>query len=96
MDHIEQHMHQVGPSERTGVIVEPYLSKQWFVRMDPLAEEVLKNQEIEEQKIHFYPQRFEKTFHQWLENIDDCVSPVSCGGDIAFLPGIIRKPVKSM
>ena len=43
--------------------------------MEPLAEEVLKNQEIEEQKIHFYPQRFEKTFHQWLENIEDwCIS----------------------
>lgn len=75
VDHIEQHMHQVGHSERTGVIVEPYLSKQWFVRMEPLAAEVLKNQEIEEQKIHFYPQRFEKTFHQWLENIEDwCIS----------------------
>ena len=68
-------MHQVGHSERTGVIVEPYLSKQWFVKMEPLAEEVLKNQETEDQKIHFYPQRFEKTFHQWLENIEDwCIS----------------------
>lgn len=75
VDHIEQHMHQVGHSERTGVIVEPYLSKQWFVKMEPLAEEVLKNQETEDQKIHFYPQRFEKTFHQWLENIEDwCIS----------------------
>lgn len=75
VDHIEKHMHQVGHSERTGVIVEPYLSKQWFVKMKPLAEEVLKNQEIEEQKIHFYPARFEKTFQQWLENIEDwCIS----------------------
>lgn len=75
VDHIEKHMHQVGHSERTGVIVEPYLSKQWFVKMEPLAEEVLKNQEKEDQKINFYPQRFEKTFHQWLENIEDwCIS----------------------
>ena len=75
VDHIEQHMHQVGHSERTGVIVEPYLSKQWFVRMEPLAAEVLKNQTIADQKINFYPQRFEKTFHQWLENIEDwCIS----------------------
>lgn len=75
VDHIEKHMHQVGHSERTGVIVEPYLSKQWFVKMKPLAEEVLKNQKIEEQKIHFYPLRFEKTFQQWLENIEDwCIS----------------------
>lgn len=75
VDHIEKHMHQVGHSERTGVIVEPYLSKQWFVKMKPLAQEVLKNQEDEDQKIHFYPVRFEKTFHQWLENIEDwCIS----------------------
>lgn len=75
VDHIETHMHQVGHSERTGVIVEPYLSKQWFVKMKPLAEDVLKHQEIEEEKIHFYPARFEKTFHQWLENIEDwCIS----------------------
>lgn len=75
VDHIEKIRHQVGHSERTGVIVEPYLSKQWFVKMEPLAKEVLKNQEIEDQKIHFYPQRFEKTFQQWLENIEDwCIS----------------------
>lgn len=75
VDHIEKHIHQVGHSERTGVIVEPYLSKQWFVKMEPLAEEVLENQKIEDQKINFYPQRFEKTFNQWLENIEDwCIS----------------------
>ncbi len=72
---IEKHVHQVGHSERTDVIVEPYLSKQWFVKMKPLAEEVLKNQADPQQKIHFYPSRFEKTFTQWLENIEDwCVS----------------------
>jgi len=72
---IEEHIHQVGHSERTDVIVEPYLSKQWFVRMKPLAEEVLKNQEIEDERINFYPKRFEKTFNNWLENIEDwCVS----------------------
>lgn len=75
VDHIEKHMHQVGHSERSNAIVEPYLSKQWFVKMKPLAQEVLKNQEIAEQRINFYPKRFEKTFHQWLENIEDwCIS----------------------
>lgn len=75
VDHIEKHMHMVGHSERTDVIVEPYLSKQWFVKMKPLAEAVLKNQEIEEQKIHFTPKRFEHTFQTWLENIEDwCIS----------------------
>ena len=75
VDHIEEITHQVGHSERTGVVIEPYLSKQWFVKMKPLADEVLKYQDLEDQKIHFYPQRFEKTFRQWLENIEDwCIS----------------------
>ncbi|MGN1276929.1 MAG: valine--tRNA ligase, partial [Floccifex sp.] len=75
VDHIEEHLHQVGHSQRSGVIAEPYLSKQWFVKMKPLAQEVLANQQIEEQKIHFIPNRFEKTFTQWLENIEDwCIS----------------------
>ena len=44
VDHIEKHLHQVGHSERSGAIVEPYLSKQWFVKMKPLAEAALANQ----------------------------------------------------
>lgn len=72
---IEDIIHPVGHSERTNAVVEPYLSKQWFVKMRPLADEVLKYQEIPEQKINFYPIRFEKTFNQWLENIEDwCIS----------------------
>ena len=75
VDHIEKHIHQVGHSERTGVIVEPYLSKQWFVKMAPLAEAVLENQKNEETKINFTPKRFEHTFTTWLENIEDwCIS----------------------
>lgn len=72
---IETITHSVGFSERTDVMVEPYLSKQWFVKMKPLAEAVLKDQENEETKINFYPKRFEKTFTSWLENIEDwCIS----------------------
>ncbi|MGI6608228.1 MAG: valine--tRNA ligase [Erysipelotrichaceae bacterium] len=72
---IEEIEHNVGYSERTDVIVEPYLSKQWFVNMKPLAEEVLKYQNDKDKKINFYPERFEKTFIQWLENIEDwCIS----------------------
>ena len=71
---IEEHIHQVGHSERTDVIVEPYLSKQWFVKMKPLAEKVLKAQGGDD-SIDFYPPRFEKTYSQWLENIEDwCIS----------------------
>ncbi len=72
---IEKHVHQVGHSERTDVIVEPYLSKQWFVKMKPLAKDVLDHQQNDETKIEFFPNRFEKTFNGWLENIEDwCIS----------------------
>ena len=72
---IEEITHNVGHSERTHCVVEPYLSQQWFVKMKPLAEDVLKNQQDPDQKITFYPERFEKTFTQWLENIEDwCIS----------------------
>ena len=74
VDHIEEHPHQVGHSERTGVIVEPYLSKQWFVRMKPLAQAVMDAEELGE-KIEFIPPRFHGTFRRWLENIEDwCIS----------------------
>lgn len=74
VDHIETHMHQVGHSERSNAIVEPYLSKQWFVKMKPLAEAALQNQ-MSDSKVNFVPGRFEKTFKQWMENIEDwCIS----------------------
>ncbi|WP_414049990.1 valine--tRNA ligase [Macrococcus animalis] len=71
---IEKHMHQVGHSERSGAIVEPYLSKQWFVKMAPLAEQALDLQKTDE-KIDFVPPRFEGTFNRWMEGIHDwCIS----------------------
>lgn len=71
---IEEHLHSVGHSERSGAVVEPYLSLQWFVKMKPLAEEAIKLQQAEE-KVNFVPDRFEKTYLQWMENIHDwCIS----------------------
>ncbi|WP_339195148.1 valine--tRNA ligase [Solibacillus sp. FSL R5-0449] len=72
---IEPHVHQVGHSERTNAVVEPYLSKQWFVKMGPLAEEALKMQADENEKVNFVPNRFENTYNRWMENIHDwCIS----------------------
>jgi valyl-tRNA synthetase len=72
---IEPHVHQVGHSERSGAVVEPYLSKQWFVKMGPLAEQALAMQENEEEKVNFVPNRFENTYNRWMENIHDwCIS----------------------
>ena len=74
LEKIEKVSHAVGHSERTDSIVEPYMSKQWFVKMGPLVEEVIQQQKSND-KIDFYPKRFEKTFMQWLENIEDwCIS----------------------
>ena len=72
---IEPIVHSVGHSERTGVMVEPYLSKQWFVRMDELANNVLENQKDDAKKVNFYPQRFEKILNHWMEDCHDwCIS----------------------
>ncbi len=72
---IDKHIHSVGHSERTGVMVEPYLSKQWFVKMKPLSDRVLENQQDEDKKVNFFPERFEKTLNQWMENAYDwCIS----------------------
>ncbi|GBG93966.1 valyl-tRNA synthetase [Ligilactobacillus salitolerans] len=65
-------VHSVGHSERTGVQVEARLSTQWFVKMKPLAEAALKNQETED-RVNFVPGRFENTFTQWMENVHDWV-----------------------
>ncbi|TWE02567.1 valyl-tRNA synthetase [Neobacillus bataviensis] len=71
---IEEHMHSVGHSERSGAVVEPYLSTQWFVKMQPLADEAIALQE-KENKVNFVPDRFEKTYLRWMENIRDwCIS----------------------
>lgn len=71
---IEDHFHSVGHSERSDAIVEPYLSTQWFVKMQPLAEAALKLQEGED-KVRFVPDRFENTYFHWMENIRDwCIS----------------------
>ena len=72
---IEEHLHSVGHSERSGAVVEPYLSTQWFVKMQPLADEAIALQQKEEEKVNFVPERFEKTYLRWMENIRDwCIS----------------------
>lgn len=72
---IEEHVHSVGHSERSDAVVEPYLSTQWFVKMQPLADKSLELQKDEEGKVNFVPSRFENTYSRWMENIRDwCIS----------------------
>lgn len=70
---INDHDHAIGHCYRCHTVVEPYLSKQWFVKMEPLAKPAL--QVVRDGKIKFHPERWTKTYNNWLENIRDwCIS----------------------
>ena len=72
---IEEMTHNVGHSERSDAVVEPTLSKQWFVKMRPLADRVLSNQKNKDTKVNFVPERYEKTMNHWMEiTYDWCIS----------------------
>lgn len=71
---IENIIHQVGHSERSDAVVEPLLSKQWFIKMKPIADNLLEHQKGND-KVNFIPKRFEKVLTRWMENCDDwCIS----------------------
>ena len=73
--YVKEITHNVGHSERSGVMIEPYLSKQWFVKMRPLADAVLENQKNKDTKVNFVPARFEKIMNHWMEiTYDWCIS----------------------
>lgn len=69
---VEKMVHSVGHSERSDAVVEPRLSKQWFVKMQPLAQQAIDNQASDD-AVNFYPPRFNQTFLRWMENIHDWV-----------------------
>lgn len=72
---IEPLKHEVGHSERTGVMVEPMIKKQWFVNMKTLSANLLENQKNDETKVHFIPGKFENTLNAWMEDCHDwCIS----------------------
>ncbi len=70
---IEAHLHNVGECYRCTTVVEPMVSKQWFVRMQPLAEPAIEV--VHDGRVEFVPERFSKVYLNWLENIRDwCIS----------------------
>ena len=72
---VEPLVHEVGHSERTGVMVEPMIKKQWFVKMRPLADTVLNTQKDKSKKVNFVPARYEKVMNHWMEiTYDWCIS----------------------
>ena len=66
---IETYTHKVGTSERTGAIIEPKLSDQWFLKMKELAEPAL--QAVLKKDIHLFPKKFINTYRHWMENVRD-------------------------
>ena len=73
LEKIEDYVNKVGHSERTDAVVEPYMSKQWFVKMEELAKPAMKA--VNDGQVKFHPERWTKTYNHWLENIKDwCIS----------------------
>lgn len=72
---VEDHTHEVGHSERTDAVVEVMVMPQWFVKMEPLAQQVLEWQKDETKKVEFVPDRFESILTNWMDSIQDwCIS----------------------
>lgn len=70
---IEPHTHRVGTSYRSKAVIEPYLSKQWFISMKPFAKKLRKA--VEEQKVKLYPENWKNTYFYWIDNLRDwCIS----------------------
>jgi valyl-tRNA synthetase len=73
LEKVEDHQHNVGTCYRCGNDVEPIISAQWFVKMEPLAKEALRV--VNEGETKFVPDRFSKTYTNWMENVHDwCIS----------------------
>jgi valyl-tRNA synthetase len=73
LDRIEKHVHQVGHHDRCGHVIEPYLSKQWFLKMEELAAPAVKA--VEDGEITLFPERWVGVYHNWMRNIRDwCIS----------------------
>ena len=73
VEKLEDHIYKVPRGDRTGEIIEPYLTDQWFVRTKPLAEPAIEA--VKNGKIRFVPRNWERTYFEWMENIEDwCIS----------------------
>lgn len=70
---IKPHTHNVGTHDRCETTVEPIISKQWYVKMESLAKPAIEA--VKDKKINFVPERFEKVYYNWMDNIQDwCIS----------------------
>ncbi len=73
VEKIEDHRYKVPRGDRTGQIIEPYLTDQWFVKVEPLAQAAIEV--VRSGQIRFVPKNWESTYYDWMENIEDwCIS----------------------
>ncbi|HSW93185.1 MAG TPA: valine--tRNA ligase [Gammaproteobacteria bacterium] len=73
LEKTEKHILKIPRGEKSDVVIEPYLTQQWFMKMKPLAEPAIRA--VQDKKIRFIPENWSKTYFQWLENIEDwCIS----------------------
>ncbi len=73
LEKVEEHVHKVGRGDRSHAVIEPYLTDQWFVRIEPLARPAIEA--VESGAIRFIPRFWEKTYFEWMRNIQDwCIS----------------------
>lgn len=73
LEKVEPHQNRVGLSYRTKAIIEPYLSKQWFIKMEPFKKKLIDA--VKEKRIQIIPEAYEKTYFHWIENLRDwCIS----------------------
>lgn len=73
IEKIEPHIHRVGVSYRSKAVIEPYLSKQWFIKMKPFKEKLMAA--VQEEKVKLIPKHWEKVYYHWIENLRDwCIS----------------------
>ena len=70
LDKSEVYRHNVGRSERTNAIIEPKISRQWFLKMDKISKPAITNV-LKNENIKFFPKKFKSTYKYWLENIKD-------------------------
>jgi len=69
LDHVEKHMHRVGRSERTNAVIEPRLSRQWFLKMKELAQPAIDA--VRNEDVKLIPKKFENTYFHWMDNVRD-------------------------
>jgi valyl-tRNA synthetase len=73
VERIEPHRLMVPRGDRSGAVIEPYLTDQWYVRIAPLAQPAIAA--VESRRVRFVPENWDKTYYQWMRNIQDwCIS----------------------